>query len=115
MSEKLTTEKVRSLLEESTPGEWRPHRFADGSYGVLAEQGVSTLGDEAAIRVAKDELLILDDARLTAAAPDLARAYLAQAEEVERLRALAPAPARKSPPTRAGLCYGGGARGVREA
>lgn len=79
MTNELNAEKVRALLEGITPGQWRHEsgEWRDRIYVAdSALQDVTVVG-----RVRRR------DARLVTAAPDLARAYLAQAEEIERLKA----------------------------
>lgn len=80
MADEMTPERARALLEAATPGPWQNRgrfiaRFPNGGMG-------STLPGNVIANAAE-----VGDAALLAAAPDLARAYLAACEERDRLRA----------------------------
>lgn len=79
----LTPEAVKAALEAATPGPWdvddenilAPDDDTEPWHVATATECCGYPFDQC-----------WDNARLIAMAPDLARAYLAQAEEIERLR-----------------------------
>lgn len=93
MTQTITPELARELLAKITPGEWEASQAIQGyrapcEYGaqdmqILSQEGLSVgivwhgIHDEETAATAN----------LIALAPALARAYIAQAEELERLRA----------------------------
>jgi hypothetical protein len=77
-SDDMTPERARRLLADATPGEWR--RAHHGTWEVEAPpyQLLADCGE-----IGRSE----HDAALMAAAPDLARAYLAAEERAQRAEA----------------------------
>ena len=77
MSE-LTPAIARTLLADATPGEWK------AASHQVSMRGVATAIETSDVRITShDPVVRLADARLMAAAPDLARAYLAAVERAE--------------------------------
>lgn len=83
----ITAEEAERLLEGTTPGPWRVHDAGFGHHGVASEEwnhanvvhahsGPDGFGNGSS----------QVNARLLAAAPDLARTVISQAAEIERLR-----------------------------
>ena len=77
MSE-LTPAIARTLLADATPGEWKVVSHQ------VSMRAVATAIETDEVRITShDPVVRLADARLMAAAPDLARAYLAAVERAE--------------------------------
>jgi hypothetical protein len=73
----ITPEAVKAARDAATPGPWDCDYHGIGDCLGDVWQGMD-------VRICEDATA--DDARLIAMTPDLATAYLAQAEEIERLR-----------------------------
>ena len=83
----LTPETVRAALEAATPRPWWfDNNEGYGVNAIYARHRSDTRAYESVAHAIGDSAEAEANARLTAMAPDLATAYLAQAEEIERLR-----------------------------
>jgi hypothetical protein len=78
----ITAKRARELLEKATPGEWEPRTRHESGHRTESWSVVWT-GENDPIMVPTPRHVA--DAALIAAAPDLARAVIAQAERMERL------------------------------
>lgn len=84
----LTPERVAELLAAVAPGSWEAGVWYGSDEGGWAARGPHRRGSEDGEEPGSTvELQARADAALIAAAPDLARLVLAQAAELERLRA----------------------------
>lgn len=94
MSEPMTPERAREMLEAATPGPWTQWvEHGDvyaGRITVNEPRALASPEPDGALHVAScwsDDEQSVADAALIAAAPDLARAYLAEHERAERAEA----------------------------
>ena len=116
----ITADEAASLLGAATRGPWRVwsdegpivlptgQRAGGWTCSICRGEPISD-SDHACVgySVAKDEAQADADGRLLAAAPDLAATVIAQATEIERLRAIVNG--RTTPPTEAEVKAHGGA------
>lgn len=93
----ITAAEAKELLEGTTPGPWRTrdgHTYEVGPTVIIESAPVDI---DVAIVIETGNPVDTKDARLCAAAPDLAATVVSQAAEIERLRAVIDG--RTTPPT----------------
>lgn len=79
--------RAKRLLENTTPGPWYPHEDEWDGDMVVNDAGREMSWHGEQLRVIIQAGNPIPDSDLIAAAPELAKAVIAQAEEIERLKA----------------------------